>query len=276
MGLNEDTAVVYHWKWYNNVQALALWVILIGAIVLVKANRNPRALLIMLPLLVVNLLWLGFVRLFNFPSIARVQYDPLFVSYTVGIAVLWLFTHKLGNHNRFVTFLLAMLVMVVVGFVGLASYSMDIFSDETTMFLAFLTILALSVLVGYVLAALLCRKQYSGLRFMLWLALWVVVNSVVAMLIFMVVVVLVEGNLPNDLTSMLLQVLVTGLVAGLLLYVINLPFMILAFCSSFFHERFYACLRLKSMPSTAGARADDNWLNEQNSETGASENNDSV
>ena len=94
-----------------------------------------------------------FVRLLNFPSIARVQYDPLFVSYTVGIAVLWLFTHKLGNHNRFVTFLLAMLVMVVVGFVGLASYSMDIFSDETTMFLAFLTILALSVLVGYVLDA---------------------------------------------------------------------------------------------------------------------------
>jgi hypothetical protein len=273
---NEGTAVVYHWKWYQNVPTLALWVILGLAIVLVKANRNHRALLIMLPLLVVGLLWLGFVRLLNFPSVARVQYDPLFVSYTVGIAVLWLFAHKLGNRNRFVTFLLALLVMIVVGFVGLASYSMDIFSDETTMFLAFLIILALSVLVGYVLAALLCRKRYSGLRFMLWLALWVVVNSVAAMLTFMVIMFLIQGNLPNDLTSMLLQVLVVGLVAGLLLYAINLPFMILSFCSSFFRERFYACLRLKSMPKTAGAGVDDNRLNGQNSEAGASENNDSA
>ena len=55
-----------------------------------------------------------------------------------------------------------------------------------------------------------------------------------------------------------------GLVTGLLLYAINLPFMILAFCSPFFRERFYACLRLKSM-STAATQSYINQPNEEQS-----------
>ncbi len=272
LGPKEGTAVLYNWKWYYSIPALALWVVLLGAIVLVKANRNPRALLIVLPLLVANLLWLGFVRLLNFPSVARVQYDPLFVSYTVGIAVLWLLAHKLGNRNRFVTFLLALIIMIVVGFVGLTSYSMGEFSNETTLFLAFLAVLALAVLVGFVLAARLCQKHFNALRFMLWLALWTVINSVAAMLTFMVIMFLVQSR-PNNMIPILLQILIFGLVAGLLLYVINLPFMILALSSSFFRERFYACLRLKSMP-TAIVQADADQPGDQNPET--SENSGSV
>jgi len=267
--------VVYNWRWYYSIPALALWVVLLGAIVLVKANRNPRALLIFLPLLVVNLLWFGFVKLLNFPSITKAQFDPLFASYTVGIAVLWLFAHKLGNRNRFVTFLLALIIMIVVGLVGLASYSTGEFSEQTVVFLMFLAILALAALVGFVLAAWRCREHYNGLRFILWLGIWTVIGSIVSLLFFMGIMFIVVGNVPDNLTSMLPQVLVMGLVAGLLLYVINLPFMILALRISFFRERFYACLRLKSMPKTIGL-ADTDQLGEQSSGPETPENSPSV
>jgi len=238
-------------------------VVLLGAIVLVKANRNPHALLIIIPLLVLYLLWLGFVTLLNFPSIARVQYDPLVASYTAGISVLWLLAHKLGNRNRLVTLLLALLIMIVVGFAGLASYNMNVFSDDIIMLFTFLIILSLAVLVGFVLAALLCRKHYNSLRFILWLAFWTVINSVTAMLTFMVIMFIIRGRLPSNWTSMLLQVLIVGLVIGIFLYVINLSFMILVLSSPFFRERFYACLRLKSMPTTA-AQADADLPGKQN------------
>lgn len=269
MGPKEGTAVVYNWKWYYSIPGLALWVVLLGAIVLVKANRNPRALLIVLPLLVVNLLWFGFVKLLNFPSITRAEFGPLFASYTVGIAVLWLFAHKLGNRNRFATFLLALIIMIMVGLVGLASYSTGEFSEQTVVLLMLLAILALAALVGFVLAAWRCREHYNGLRFILWLGIWTVIGSIVSLLVFMGIVFIVVGNVPDNLTSMLPQVLVMGLVAGLLLYVINLPFMIFGLNVSFFRERFYACLRLKSMPTTTG-QADANQPNEQSSSPGTS------
>ncbi len=275
LGQKEGTAVVYNWRWYYNIPALALWVVLLGAIVFVKANRNPRALLIVLPLLVVNLLWFGFVKLLNFPSITRAEFGPLFASYTVGFAVLWLFAHKLRNRNRFVTFLLALIIMIVVGLVGLASYSTGEFSEQTVVFLMFLAILALAALVGFVLAAWRCREHYNGLRFILWLGIWTVIGSIVSLLFFMGIMFIVVGNVRDNLTSMLPQVLVMGLVAGLLLYVINLSFMIFGLNVSFFRERFYACLRLKSMPTTTG-QADADQSNEQSSSPGTSENSPSV
>ncbi len=275
LGPKEGAAVVYNWKWYYSIPGMALWVVLLGAIVLVKANRNPHALLIILPLLVLNLLWLGFVKLLNFPPIARVQYDPLFASYTAGIAVLWLLAHKLGNRKRLVTFFLALLIMIVVGFGGLASYSMSTFSYEIKLLLAFLTIFALAVLVGFVLTALLCRKHYNSLRFILWLAFWTVINSVAAILTFMVIMFIVRGRLPSDLTDRLLQVYIAGLVIGLLLYVINLSFIILVLNSSFYRERFFACLRLKSM-STSPTQTNADQPNEQNLAPKTTENGNSI
>ena len=264
LGPKEGTAVVYNWKWYYSIPGLALWVVLLGAIVLVKANRNPHALLIFVPLLILSLLWFSLTKVVPVSSSALAILGQVLASLTVGIAVLWLFAHKLGNRNRFATFLLALIIMIVVGLVGLASYSTGEFSEQTVVFLMLLAILALAALVGFVLAAWRCREHYNGLRFILWLGIWTVIGSIVSLLVFMGIVFIVVGNVPDNLTSMLTQVLVMGLVAGLLLYVINLPFMIFGLNVSFFRERFYACLHLKSMPTTT-RQADTDQPNEQSS-----------
>jgi len=258
LGPKEGTAVVYNWKWYYSTPSLALWVVLVGAIVLVKVNRNPQALLILAPLLIVNLLWLVFKKVLDFSSADTEMFSMVFNSLVVGITVLWLLGHKLGNRNRFVTFILALAVLAVVGLVGAISYGMG-FSQETAKVAIFLAVSAFTMLFAFVLAAWHCRRRYSSLRFMLCLPVWTIAMSIVSFLGYVVIALIImsiAGHAPGNWSSMLLQVLVVGLVFGLVLglfvYVINLPYMILAFYSPFFRERFYMCLRLKSTPTTPG------------------------
>jgi len=257
--------------------ALALWVVLVLAIALVKANRNPRALLILVPLLIINLLWSILEKARPFPSSTMAVFDQVFASLTVGIAVLWLLCHKLGNRNRFVTFILALVVLAVIGLVGAISYGMG-FSQETAMLAIFLAVLAFTMLFAFVLTGWQCRKRYGGLRFTLWLAMWTVAVSTVAMLGYFgiaLVIMTISGHIPSNWSSVLLVIPIGGLILGGCLYVINLPFMILALRSVFFRERFYACLRLKSMRTTV-VQADADQLGEQSQAPAIPENSDSA
>jgi uncharacterized membrane protein len=164
LGPRDDAAVIYNWKWYYSIPSLALWAVLVLAIVLVKANRNPPALLILVPLLIVNLLWSIFKKAVGFPSAQVEMFNMLFYSLTVGIAILWLLAHKLGNHSRFVTFLLSFAIMAVVGLTGAISYSRLEFSQQTVGALKLLAILVFAMLLAFVLTGWWCRKHYSGLR----------------------------------------------------------------------------------------------------------------
>ncbi len=249
MGPGDGAAVIYNWKWYYSVPALVLWVLLVLAIVLVKANRNPPALLVLVPLLITNLLWSVFKKVMSFPSTQVEMFNMLFYSLTVGIAILWLLAHTLGNLNRFVTFLLALAIMAVVGLGGVISYTGLEFSQQTVGALMLLAVLIFAMLLGFVLAGWWCRKGYRPVSFMLWLAVWTVTANLVSMLVFYLIVFIVQ-KVPVPIYKVLLTVPAVGAVLGILSYMVVFPYMILALRSAFFRERFFACLHLKSMPAT--------------------------
>ncbi|OHB54496.1 MAG: hypothetical protein A2173_05750 [Planctomycetes bacterium RBG_13_44_8b] len=259
LGTKEGSEVVYNWKWYYNVPALALWVLLILAIVFVKANRRPQALLILVPLLVVSLLWSIFKRLTSMSSSGAETFDMLFYSLAVGIAVLWLLGHKVGNRNRLVTLLLAFTVMAVVSLIGVISYSGMQISQQSGAVLIFLTFMILSMLLGFVLTCWKCRKSFSALRFMLYFALWIVVACVFIVVGFYSIM-LIIGRASVPIKIILLWVPLWSAILGVVLYVVIFPYMILAFHSSFFRERLFACLNLK--PVTIAAEGEKKQLDE--------------
>jgi len=185
----------------------------------------------------------------KFPSLTITQFNLLFNSLTIGITLLWLLAHKLGNRNRFITFLLALIIMIVISIIGQAANGE--FSEHTIVFLSFLISLSFAVLISFVLASWRCRVNYNRKRFLLWLALWSITASLAAMIIFITLAWVIQRPPVNMLKAIMVQALVMGLVTGLLSYAINFPFIILAFCSPFYRERFHACLRLKSMPTTS-------------------------
>ena len=195
-------------------------------------------------------------------------------SLVVGIAFLWLVAHKLGRCNSLGAFFLALLLMAAICLVGILSYLGTGFSLDAVWGLIVLAIQALAILISFVLAGWCCRKRYGPVRFMLWLAVWIVAACIVSMLVaYSIMFFIQQVSIP--ILTLLFMTLIVGSVFAACLYVIVLPFMILAFRSPLFRERFYACLRLKSLPAASGL-ADMSRLNEQISDAGTPENSGSV
>jgi hypothetical protein len=248
LGIKEGTATIYSWKWYHSVPGLGLWIVLALVILLVRDNRDPRVLLIFIPIFLVRLLWSLFQPILGAPSDVLAIIGVLVDALAVGMAVLWLLAYKLGKQNRFVSFLLVLGVLVTVSFVAIVSH--QAWSSRAGLELLVIQALGIAtMLLVFVLAGWHCRRRYGPWRFMLWLALWTAVISIVAFLIFFLITLIAEG--PSDpleeLIRQLPQVLLVGLIFALCIYILNLPFMILAFTTPFFRKRFYAYFHLKSM-----------------------------
>jgi len=268
LGPKEGTAVIYNWRWYYSALGFLVWLALIIVFVLPKSNRDRRALLIIVPLVIVNLLWLLFKKVLGMSSSDAQQFDMLFQSISIGIAVLWLIAHKLGGFNGFVRFCLSLCILAVIAVFGTLSYHTG-FSGETSLFLVLLVFMSIILLLAMTVAGWLCKRQYLPVRYMLWLGLCTLFGSAVAMIgVFIIGMLFIFPGQPK-LMSVIFDVAGVGLIFGVCLYVLNLPYMILAFHSPFFRERFYACLRLKSMPTTT-AQADTDQLSEQSSSPGTS------
>lgn len=251
LGPKEGTAVVYNWRWYYSAPGLLLWLVLILVLVLPKSNHDRRVLLILVPLVFVNLLWLLFKKVSGMSSSDAQQFDILFQSMAIGIAVLWLIVHKFGGSNGFVRFCLSLGILAVVAGLGTLSYCTG-FSGETAICLVLLVFMSIVLLLALAVAGSLCKRQYLPVRYMLWLGLCTLFGSVAAMLGFFIVGTLFIFPGQAKLASVIFEVAGVGLALGVCLYVLNLPYMILAFYSPFFRERFYMCLRLKSIPTTPG------------------------
>jgi hypothetical protein len=273
MGPKEGKGVVYSWKWYYSASGLVIWLVLILAIVVPRANRNIHTLWIAAPLVVLNLLYYAFKIISGMPSSVALQFDILFKSMLVGISVLWLLANYLVRFGGFIRILLSFITMTIVTVLGILSFSTD-FSDETAMFLALFIFAALAMPAAITLARRFCRGKYRPVRFMLWLALWSGLVGIFAMIGFIIVGTIIMSSGPER-SEMIFIIGLGGLIFGLCLYVLNLPFMILGFAHPFFREHFCSCLGLKAMPA-ASQKADTGRFKEKNSGNEMPENGDSV
>ena len=227
---------------------LGLWIVLALVILLVRENRDPRILLIFIPIFIVRVFWSRFQFILGAPfgtqseppsevwEIFRALIDAL----AIGLAVLWLLAYKLGNRNRIITLVLALVLLAGVTVIAVVLYQVWIPFD----LVIFQSLVIATMLVIFVLAGWRCRKRYGPWQFMLWMALWAMVISLVAINAYFLIV---EGKV-EELIRQMPKVLYVSFIFGLYIYILNLPFMILVFASPFFRERFYAYFHLKSMP----------------------------
>jgi len=275
LGPKQAPEAFYYWKWYHSIPSLALWLVLAAAFILIKANRTARILFILVPLLIVNILWFLLTQMTGFSSSTDVEmFNMMFNSLVAGITFLWLFAPKLGRYNPWIAFFLALALIETVFLVGIVSYLGFGFSQNAVVALAMLAVLALGMLLGFVLASWRCRKRYGPVRFLLWLAVWMVAACLACMLVFYAIVCFVQ-KAPIPISTILFVASAVGLIFAVCVYVINLPYMILALRSSFWRKRFYACLNLKPMHA-ASQQADTGRFNEQNPGTELAEKGDSA
>lgn len=225
-----------------------VWLPLVLALAIPHANRDRRAMLILVPLVVVALLWLLLKKAVGMPSSSAYRFDVWVGSLAAGLAVLWLLSPYLARRRGTARFFGAITVLVAVAYVGSLSYA-TWFSPETALHVIVLALLGLVLLLALAIAARRYRRGGGHVRFMVGLALWTVIGTVAILCGYFVVTgVFLSGLRGGMLVGVLPRVGLVGLVLGAGLYVLNLPFMVLGFVSPFFRDRMQACLGLNPVP----------------------------
>jgi len=251
IGPDEGRASVYRWRWYNAVLGLLPWLILIVAAVGIKANRDHRTLLLLVPLALANLLYWSILFLISLgmgsraSSSSQTQFDLLFYTLAIGMTLLWLAAPLFQRLPAVVRILAAVALMIALAGLAVVSYG-TASPDETALFTAFLGLFGAALALTPAAAARLCGQLYRPTAFMLWLAIWLIIGCVLAVLGILAVLVSVNGGPGvSELPRLVLQGAVAGAIIGLCLYVLDLPYMLLGFASPFFRARLQACLNLE-------------------------------
>jgi len=228
------------WRWSYGAPGLLLWCVLVPAFVLVRENRQPRALLILAPLIVLGLLWPAFKRISGMSSGDEQMFDAMFWSLAIGLTVLWLLAHKYASVRWSARFFISFGILTLTAGIGAVAYSPGSFEEVTAIF----AFMAFVLLCAYTLAGRACRKRYRPLRFMAWLAAATLVGAMLAIYTLFLLWSTMLSDWPHDVVEVLLEMGIAGLLFGLAVYVVNVPYLLTAFCSPLYGERFRACLRL--------------------------------
>jgi hypothetical protein len=230
---------VVPWKSYYHAGGAPLWLLIALLIVESKENRHRQAWLIFVPVAVVALVARMPTRLLGGPDDVAECLSIAVMSGAVAWAAVWLAGHRLAGRHGFIRFIAAIALMLAVGGLSIVS---QLGLDNTN------DLLILSIWHGVASAVLLlgmmrsgrsCRDEFRPGKFMRRLfstmAVVALLPAVVTASIWAMI-----GDFDSLALVNLVQMSAMGIVAAGTLYLLNLPFMLLAFNCPFYKARFHA------------------------------------
>ncbi len=239
LGPNEGAAISYYWNPIYNVIGVLPWLLLAAAFIFFKENRCAKAMWMLLPVVLFRLLWAGFAALASVPSEASTLFVSIIDCLLIGFVLNWLLAERIGNRNRFVTWLLAWLLFALAFGVTLINLGFGMEAIQLSIFIG-LTVGIL--LLSLALAGFICRKKFGPVRFSVWTGVWILIFTG----IFFTVVMLIQYAMYDmPFTGMFLEVMMVSLIYSGILIAGLLPFEILLFANAFWRKRFEAVFGLK-------------------------------
>ncbi len=261
LGASKTAPVVVDWRWHHHVPSLGAWSVLVALLLFVPANRCAPAWLILLPVFAVQLGWSMLARLLSLPIEATEHFGTVLGALAGAWAAVWLMAPWLARRRVPVGLASALVLMWGVGGVsGFNAYGVGFMDQARVAIMAFL-IGSVLLLSSTVLAAVSYRRWFPPERFLAWSLLWTFgMTMLLATLLFGGPVMgagLALGGGVLDRAFMLFASLVAAGLTGAMIYLVNLPFLVLAGKSPWFRARFHDALRLVSVPrdTVAGARS---------------------
>jgi hypothetical protein len=247
-GERTSPPVSVSWRWYYHLPGVAFWALALPLFGVVKENRHRQAWTILIALLVIVIVSRMLPTLFSADPGPAEFLSTFLTTFATGWTMVWLLGPWLGGVRGVMAFIIALAVMY---FVGLLSYMTCFglaYGQNLPALATCYTLATFGLLLPMVLTRHSCRRGYSRSRFMGWLLFWMEVAMVVGMLLLDVAMALIDtvpGRAPAELfIGALPSVLLVGAVSGVVLYLVNLPFMVLAFRTDLYGKRFCHVLRL--------------------------------
>lgn len=224
------------WKWFFR---LGLWLLFVLMFLLLKENRNLKALWILIPLIAVLALREILLLLIQADFLKEGLSLTLILTFSIGMCIMFLLGEKFKGMKWIVSLVLAILVFGVADFLGMLRMSNGFIDGTSKGFLMSSFSWAGTAIFGTTFTLLLCRKKFSNKRFLLFLLMWVVVLKSV-----LDTVAAASSWGLAILSQYFIWILIGGIISGLVQYLFMLPFWILAMKNKMYQERFRYVLKL--------------------------------
>jgi len=240
-GQLDSEPVFVTWTLLQHVKGLLLWLPLVLAVGLIRSNRSPQVLWLVIPLVLGKAGLTVLAHATNMPAEVAGIFEYLaFGPLVMGLCVILLLGEKLGRCRKALTWGLAFLILVGTGVMGIMAYG---YSEQLNQGLIFMAIVDSTILLAPVLTAWCCRKRYTGWRFAFWLALWTIVCCFISLIIYFLIM-LATNEWGDQATNMFMQMISASLAFGGVIYLIQLPFLLLGMLNRFYRPRFLGVLGL--------------------------------
>jgi MFS family permease len=241
LGPRESEPIMVEWTPLYHF-AFVAWCAVPVIALLLRSNRDRRALAIAAPVFGVWILWLFLKQILPASAIRTFFLEDVVTSLAALLAVLWLSLGVLADRNRVLVFVAVLLFSILYAAAGPLSTSCSVEMQETAFAMIVSGVGGGVLVIGGALAAVMCRRRYTDRRYLLWLAVGVSFAAVFAGLPAVWAVMLLRGWGLSFWRGVVEELWLPALIYGGILYGLVVPFMLLAMRNPFYARRLQACL----------------------------------
>lgn len=236
-GPTDGEPVAYHFNPIYHAQGFIPWLFLTLAFVALKENRTLQAAWILAPIALLATVFSAVMNILKMTSGSAVQTKVIFSIMVLGFSMIWLLAERIGNRNRFVTFLLA--ILTYFGFLAINLLSNG-FSKHITA-IAYLAAVSIpAIILAFVFAALYSRNSFNTARFIIYIG---AALFSVSLIIFASIMSILYTN---PINTWIVDLLTVSFFSSLIYYAGLMPFLILLFSNPFWRKRFEAVLGIQT------------------------------
>ena len=254
LGPSESEPVLVEWHWYYHWPILAGWIFVGALLVLVKENRNRQGWAILIPFVLLSgILWPWLQRLLASSPMPVDQYELCVQWVLAALTALWLISPWLARLHPILACALALGLSATIGFAAQfgvlehrhCHWSMKVYGISIFAFL-----------LAFIMSRVSCRKACLPKRFLARLLPWLVIGVFLGLTYEFI---WLGGQLSSSssIPLLLLRIILVSVCMGTILYLLNLPFMYLAFRCPTYRDRFHKLLRLPEYVGPAATPSDD-------------------
>jgi hypothetical protein len=239
-GPKEGKPVIYHFNPIYHAQGFIPWLILTLVFVALKENRTPKAAWILAPIALLSIVFLAAMNILKMTSGSAVQFNVIFTIMVLGFSLIWLLAERIGNRNRFVTFLLA--TLIYYSFLGVNLLSNG-FSKHIISIVALAAVSIPAIILAFVFAALYSKNSFNTARFIIYIG---AALFGVSLTIFTIIFSIFYPTFISEINRWIVELLTVSFFSSLIYYVGLLPFLILLFSNIFWRKRFKTVLGIQT------------------------------
>lgn len=192
---------------------------------------------ILAPIALLATVYSAVTNILKITSGSILQLNVIFTAMVLGFSMIWLLAERIGNRNRLVTFLLA--ILIYFGFLAVNLLSSG-FSKDIIAIASLAAVSIPAIILSFVIAALYSRKSFNTARFIIYIGAALFGVSLINFTTIMSIL------YTSPINTWIGDLLAVSFFSSLIYYAGLQPFLILLLSNPFWRKRLEAVLGIRT------------------------------